>query len=137
MRKIYIPKESEKYQIVIGTAKGYNNENYMDKDEFMKILYVVQSDVAKAHNFFVSFNVFESKVQYDKEHGCPDLGEKVFTLEATRNPKFVQNESAFRMAILTIAEKLQKILKQNTVTVTCSNVSHYYMTNTEDNEGEE
>lgn len=134
--KIYIPEKTEKYQITMGVMPGYGDQKdpLMDQVQFLNIVRKIQYMIEEEYGLFISLNIWPSVVQYKPEWGCPILGEPIYTLECTRNPKFDKVEQLYKRCVMAIAEKLQETLKQCTVTITCSAVDVYYLTQKEGNE---
>lgn len=133
--RIFVPRKTEKYQIVVGTVPGYGenleNADYISEDKFKKVLYRLQNEVKNERGIFVSVNMWPSSVMYNQEWGCPINGESVYVLECARNPKYDSDSAAqlYKLCVLCLADKLMEAFDQCTVSVTASIVDHYYLTN--------
>ena len=109
-------KETTLAKINIGICEGYNNDIEV-VDDFEDYLYNKLEEISNSIDYYIPFVVYKTKTIYKKEWGCPKGGEKTYNIEATRNPKYEENDKIWREKLVEIISILKKELKQFTVTI--------------------
>lgn len=123
---------SIEFECTIGTAKGYNNTDYIEFKRFVEIVRSVCCEVENSTGIYVSLSVRKNIVIYKKEWGCPDNGEEVYVLNAVYNPFYRDDKQKWIRSCLDIQKLLQKRFNQSTVTSVFRKVSVVY-SKTEEN----
>lgn len=90
--KGYVTDVIKKHRIpvvscVLGINEGYFHNNN-DNDDVTKIIQDITEDYFQKTGKYISINATSSTAIYRKEWGCPQGGEKTFTLTCTPNIKF-------------------------------------------------
>lgn len=127
--------DTEKYEVVIGIENDITVNRMIERE----IEKMIKSWKKHAKEYFdktgvyVSAIVNEGRAIYNEDWGCPDGGERVLTFNCTRNPKYIENDSAYKIGIFYIVFCLKKEFNQHTITITALNADISYITD-EDNE---
>lgn len=108
---------TDKFQFTIGVTEGYFHNNENVNIDFIKLVDKCARESEKELGIYVAFNIVPTITLYKTEWGCPDGGEKTYTLSAIRNPKFNKDSTAWINACCNVVRKLKTLLKQTTVTI--------------------
>lgn len=119
---------TDKFQFTIGVTPGYFHSNENCDVDFVKLLDEVALNVESDSGLYISFNVLPSITVYKQEWGCPEGGEKTYTLSAIRNPKFNEDSILWKTCCIRILKDLATKLNQSTVTGEFSEVDILYWT---------
>ena len=118
--------EVEKFELVIGYVKGYDEEDiqknneYEDIEKFNSLYYEIAQKVWKEDGTFVTAVIKKSRAVYPD---CP-RGEEVYVIEGTRNEYFTQEPQKYKNAVNRVARILASELEQTTYSITWS-ATHY------------
>lgn len=113
-------------KITIGICDCYNNDEE-EIDNFEKYLYNKLEEISQNLGYYMSFFpivVYKPKIIYKKDCGCP---EKIYNIEATRNPEFNYDDNLWRTQVIEIIKILKKELKQATVTIQFFSTDIFYL----------
>lgn len=112
---------------VVGKVPGYANDG-------MEVLNITSKDVqgyleelSKNRRYYISFVMTDGKCIYKKDWGCPDGGEDVIVFQATMNPTFVDDSTAWLHDALYYIGALKELYKQTTVTVSITQSDVIYL----------
>ena len=119
--------KTDKCVFTIGVTEGYFHNNENSDVDIIKLVDECSRFIEELFGAYISFNIIPSTFIYKTEWGCPNEGEKAYTLSAVRNPKFNDNPEEWKNNCTRIARKLQQELKQETVTVEFSEVEMVYL----------
>jgi hypothetical protein len=120
---------TDKFEFTIGITPGYFNGDIIPgaTGKLVSSLYTSASEAEEKFGLFISFNIHNTLTVYKEEWGCPEGGEKTFTLTAVRNPTFITDSKKWKDVCLYIAESMKKLLEQSTVTAEFSKVDMIYL----------
>lgn len=126
-------KESVKYEIVMGLLEGYDFDDLMDFDNYIKIALYKWKEFALDYyciaDVYVSAVAHTANVLYNEAWGCPEYGEPVIKFDCTMNPEFIKDEKVYEDGVLYITKRLQEYFNQSTVTITKLPASICYIKN--------
>ena len=110
--------KTEKFEIVMGVVAGYfhNNEAEGDKS-FGETLQALQSEVMAETGLYVSVVWKPAMVSYSTDWGCPVGGERVYSIQGTRNPEFAKDSEKYREAAELLCKRLMEEFHQSTATL--------------------
>ncbi|APQ78561.1 MULTISPECIES: hypothetical protein [Clostridium] len=116
-----------KFEMVTGINEGYyhKNQNKNGVQIVGEVWQKIALEVFKERGIYISSVINGSKTVYNKEWGCPEGGEDTVTITSTANPEFVQNLEQWKEAVIQIAKKIKKELKQSTMTVEFKEISDF------------
>ncbi len=117
--------KTEKYEVVLGTAVGYDNA-IDTSDSFFQ----VYNDIAIQNPYlYIPITSDDVNVIYKSEWGCPENGEMCIRFTSQRNPKFDSDKNKFERAMIWNIKQLKQKYQQKTVQMTrCDDVNFYYFT---------
>ncbi|MCC5438658.1 hypothetical protein [Clostridium botulinum] len=120
-------KKTIEFKIITGVNEGYfhDNENKDGVQVVGEVWQKIALDVFKDRGIYISSVINSSKTVYNTEWGCPEGGEDTVTITSTANPEFVQNLEEWKEAVIEIAKKIKKELKQSTMTVEFKEISDF------------
>lgn len=118
--------KTDKFQFTIGVTEGYFHNNENVNINFVKIIDKCAREVEKIFGIYIAFNIIPTITLYKTEWGCPDDGEKTYTLLAIRNPQFNNNSMHWQSVCIAIVNELKNELNQSTVTCEFSKVDITY-----------
>lgn len=121
--------KTDKFQFTIGVTKGYFHDNENSNVDFISLVDKCAREVETELGLYISFNIYPTTTLYKTEWGCPENGEKTYTLSAVRNPKFNDNHSIWVKCCLSIVDKMKIELEQSTVTAEFSEIELAYFSN--------
>ena len=118
--------KTDKFQFTIGVTEGYFHNNENENINFVKIVDECARIIEEVSGIYVSFNILPTITLYKTEWGCPDGGEKTYTLSAIRNPHFNNDSDYWKQCCMDIVDVLKAKLNQTTVTGEFSEVDIEY-----------
>lgn len=121
--------ETERFEIVMGVVAGYFHDNEAEGDQaFGEKLQQIQAEVMADTGIYVSAIWRPAMVSYSTDWGCPVGGEKVYSIQGTRNPQFYEDEKkeVYREAVDLLCTKLMETFHQSTATLEWQNVKLSY-----------
>lgn len=113
------PERTTHVKAVIGVYPGYHHDNNGD-DKFIKTVMDIADEYYKNTGVYVSFIVYPSRAIYKTEWGCPNNGEKVYTIETTPVPDRYVTRRQIQKYVEVAQRIIQDIsieLKQETVRI--------------------
>ena len=118
--------KTDKFQFTIGVTEGYFHNNENANIDFIKLVDKCARETENIFGIYISFNIVPTITLYKSEWGCPDGGEKTYTLSAIRNPMFNDNSYMWKLCCTNVAIRLKMALNQTTVTGEFSEVDIEY-----------
>lgn len=121
--------KTDKVSFVIGVNPGYfhNNNNKVSLSKLARDVDKAAKKAEEIQGCYVAFNISYGVTMYKTEWGCPDGGERTFTISAVRNPKFNKDSDQWKWACITAISALREELKQSTVTIEFSEIEMIYL----------
>lgn len=97
----FISKPTDKITFTISTIQGYfhENEEFINLQEFLKIVKKSSMEAEKIYGIYISLNVIPTITLYKEELGYPAEGEKTYTLTAIRNPLFCNDTTQWKKLV--------------------------------------
>lgn len=121
--------KTDKFQFTIGVTKGYFHDNENSNVDFISLVDKCAREVEAEYGLYISFNIYPTTTLYKTEWGCPENGERTYTLSAVRNPKYNDNEDTWKECCVYIVCKMKAALEQFTVTAEFSEIDMVYISN--------
>lgn len=118
--------KTDKFQFTIEVTEGYFHNNENVNVDFVKIVDKCAREAEKIFGIYIAFNIIPTITLYKTEWGCPDSGEKTYTLSAIRNPEFNDGSMNWQSCCKNIVNRLKATLNQTTVTGEFSEVDIKY-----------
>lgn len=107
--------KTDKFEFTIGVTEGYFHNNENANINFIHLVDKCSREVEELTGIYISFNIIPTITLYKTEWGCPEGGEKTYTISAVRNPKFNDDKDKWKDSCTDVMLKLKNELKQSTV----------------------
>lgn len=107
--------KTNKFEFTIGVTEGYFHNNENANLDFINLVDKCSREVEEITGIYITFNIIPTITLYKTEWGCPDEGEKTYTLSAVRNPKFNDDADKWKDSCFDVMLKLKNELQQSTV----------------------
>lgn len=131
----WVCSEVTEFSATLGVYPGYVTSiptngwyDHFRIDDMVLYWDKISYEVYKETKILVSCIINDSRAVYPREFGCPKYGETTFTMQGNRNPKYCEDDEAYRASVIKIVEKLKVELKQSTVTLVFRKVDSIYIT---------
>lgn len=121
--------EVEGFELILGYIPGYNQEQlenehqYDDINRFNDLYHQVAEKVFEEENVYVTAIINKVRVIYP---GCPEGGERVYSIRGTRNSFFTKSIEEYKNAVIRVARILATELNQETYSISWSKVNYTY-----------
>lgn len=134
--------KTDRFELTVGFVAGYGHGVDSIGDSFEKSVarhwqQLMKDDVTSqptdsdgsflADPIYVPAVVSASRAVYLADWGCPDGGEPTVTITGQRNPEFNRESTAWRAAVLRIAERLRVQSGQNTAQIVFTECDFVYL----------
>ena len=121
-------RASIKYEVVIGLISGKTNSVIYDHEYIKMKWQEYAKEFYDKTGVYVSAVAMVSHAIYNKEWGCPALGEPCISFHCTANPEFIKDFDVYGEGVLYITKKLKKEYEQHTITITKIPAGVIYLT---------
>lgn len=121
-----------RFEFTVGVKPGYEPCNPPGVDDAVARRMVASAWIRHAEKVYEEMGVFVTGVAlpslclYSTNWGCPVAGEVGVTVIGVRNPKFVDSEVTFRLALEEVCYRVKQEFKQKTAYLNYTEVEFLY-----------